>query len=242
MQKYYYTYLVYLTNKESSLYNHIYYGKHETRNILDGYKGSGKILGAYLRKYPNDYYFKIIKLYNSREELNKAEYELIKPHLGKDYCINLKRGGEGGCSYIISQETRDKISQQVKERWKDTEYRKSALKKLNEYIKDHPEYKIKLSNVQKGHKVTDETRKKIGDAHRGRTLTAEHRYKCGNANRGKKDSDELRKKKSEARKKYLIEHPEAIYKCGNANRGKPGVNLGKHRVYDINSNKYHLEY
>ena len=39
-----------------------------------------------------------------------------------------------------------------------------------------------------------------------------------------------RKKKSEARKKYLIEHPEAIYKCGNANRGKPGVNLGKHGV------------
>ena len=178
MKKYYYTYLVYLTNKESSLYNHIYYGKHETINILDGYKGSGKILCDYLSKYPNDYYFKIIKLYNSREELNKAEYELIKPHLGKDYCINLKRGGEGGCSYIISQETRDKISQRSRERWKDPEYRKNISKKVrlaNLGKKISEEAKLKISAALSGKPKSEETKMKMSKSHIGHTANIGHR-------------------------------------------------------------------
>ena len=85
MNKFYYTYLVYLNEPESNLYGRIYYGKHETPNILDGYVGSGTILRAYLKKYPKGYYRKILKFYNSRNELNKAEYDLIHPHLGKDY-------------------------------------------------------------------------------------------------------------------------------------------------------------
>ena len=94
MVKYFYTYLVVLT--EGSLKGKVYFGKKCTNNLNDGYIGSGKILRDYLKKYPNGYYREIIDYYNSKEELAKAEFELIQPHLGKEYCINLKRGGEGG--------------------------------------------------------------------------------------------------------------------------------------------------
>ena len=93
---FYYTYLVYLTNPNSSLYGCLYFGQHGTENLLDGYIGSGKILKDYLKKYPNDYYRKILNFYNSREELNLAERVLIAPHLGKFYCINLVGGGKAG--------------------------------------------------------------------------------------------------------------------------------------------------
>ena len=109
--KLFYTYLIYLTNKKSSLYGHIYYGKHITTNILDGYVGSGTILKKYLKKYPNDYYKKILNLYSTEEELNKAEYDLIHPHLNKFYCINLIEGGHGGAQGKISS---TKISNKLK--------------------------------------------------------------------------------------------------------------------------------
>jgi len=93
MNNYYYTYLVIPTNEKSSMYGKVYFGCHKTTNIQDGYIGSGKLLQKYLKKYPNDYYREIIKYYNSEDELNKAEYDLIHPHLGKPYCLNLTEGG-----------------------------------------------------------------------------------------------------------------------------------------------------
>ena len=98
---YHYIYQVYLTNPESSMFGKLYFGKHSTNNILDGYIGSGKLLKRYLKKYPNDYYRKILHLYNSTEELNKAEYELIHKHFGKPYSLNLCEGGQGGNTIIL---------------------------------------------------------------------------------------------------------------------------------------------
>lgn len=93
MSKFKYTYLVYLNEPKSSLCGCIYYGQHTTDNLNDGYIGSGKILRDYLKKYPNGYYRKILNFYNTQEELNKAEYALIHPHLGQPYCLNLTEGG-----------------------------------------------------------------------------------------------------------------------------------------------------
>lgn len=90
---FYYTYLVICT--EGSFRGKVYFGQHQTNNLNDGYIGSGNLLKDYLKKYPDGYYREIIKFYSSEEELNKAEYELIKPHLNKEYCINIKDGGIG---------------------------------------------------------------------------------------------------------------------------------------------------
>ena len=94
---FYYTYLIYVNDPKSSFYGCIYYGQHRTDNLLDGYVCSGRLLSQkWLKKHPNGYYRKILHLYNSDEELNRAEYELIRPHLGKSYCLNLCDGGRFG--------------------------------------------------------------------------------------------------------------------------------------------------
>lgn len=90
-EKKYYTYVVKCT--EGSFAGKVYFGCHITNNLEDSYIGSGKKLQAYLKKYPNGYTREILNYYSSAEELNKAEYDLIHPHLGKDYCLNLTEGG-----------------------------------------------------------------------------------------------------------------------------------------------------
>lgn len=112
MNKFYYTYIIYCSNPTSSMYGCIYYGKHTTSNLLDGYIASGKKIINYIKKYPTGYYRKILGLYNSQEELNKAEYNLIHPHLGK--------------KYYEDPDNRKKCSERSKKLWQDPEYRKKT--------------------------------------------------------------------------------------------------------------------
>lgn len=160
---YYYTYLIIATNKKSSLFGKVYFGQHQTENLDDNYTGSGKLICKYIKKHPNDYYKEIIKFYDSQEELNKAEYELIHPHLGKDYCLNLVEGGSFGklhpdiCKEISKKvsvimkkrwqnlEYREKQSNKHKELWKDTEYREKESIRRKELWKK-PEFREKMSN------------------------------------------------------------------------------------------------
>ena len=145
MTKYYYTYFVLLT--EGSLKGKVYFGKRCTNNLNENYIGSGKILRDYLKTYPDGYYREIIKFYNTKEELSEAEYELIHPHLGKDYCINLKEGGDGVCSYLITEETREKMREGHKRNnvWLGKNHTDKTRKKQSEsrkkYLEEHPEEK-----------------------------------------------------------------------------------------------------
>ena len=249
--KYYYTYVVTLT--EGSLKDKVYFGKHITDNLNDGYIGSGKILRDYLNKYPDGYYREILQYYNTKEELAKAEYELIQPHLGEDYCINLKRGGEGGCRVHILQETKDKMSIKAKERFQDSEFKERWKKKMKE-VYDNPEYHQKLSETHKGenHPMygknhSEESKKKMSES-RNKYLQEhpESRAQCC-WNKGLKNcfSEETKKKMSESRKKYLQEHPEARAKCAWSKGTKGLIKSkikGKHRVYDNKElNIYHYE-
>lgn len=167
---FYYTYLIYITDKNSSYYGHIYYGKHTTNNLLDGYICSGKLLSKkWLKSHPNGYYRKILQLYNSFEELNKAEYDLIHPHLGKDYCLNLMEGGKAGrCHPYICKQISKKVSEILKVRWTNPIYREKMIakiretwndenkkqiqsKKLKQYFIDHPEKRKEISKSLKNY-------------------------------------------------------------------------------------------
>ena len=90
-----YRYIYKITCTSGSFKDKFYFGQRTTYidPSKDKYKGSGRKIGDYYKKHPNDYIKEIISFHNSQEELNKAEYEIIKPWLGDEMCLNLCGGG-----------------------------------------------------------------------------------------------------------------------------------------------------
>lgn len=141
--KYYYTYLIIPTNKNSQFYMNVYFGQKTMRSLnKDHYTGSGRKITRYIEKYPNDYYKKYLGFYNNLKELCKAEYELIHPHLNKEYCMNLKEGGGNG---PLSEETKQIIRERL------------TGKPLN-----RDPWNKGLKNC-----FSEETRKRISESHKG---------------------------------------------------------------------------
>lgn len=153
-----YRYIYKITCTAGSMAGKYYYGQHTTDNIDDGYKGSGKILLKYYKKYPFDFIKEILSFHDSYDELNKAEYDIIHDALNDPMCINVTEGGgrlpdsviaraaESYTGYKHSKETREKMSKRWQER---IEYYHSRGQKVPH---------------KKGYKATDETRKKDSEA------------------------------------------------------------------------------
>lgn len=181
----YYVYKI--TLLKGSLSGKYYIGQHRTKNINDGYAGSGTILRNYYKacgkKEGETYIKEILQYCSSIAELNKVENELISDRYSSDpNCINLIAGGNGRG---YSEETRRKISEANKGREVSEEQRKlisaslmghqvpqetRALisKRVKEKCKS-PEYCKKISEAQKHRKpITEETRRKIAEAGKGR--------------------------------------------------------------------------
>ncbi len=98
MRNYKYRYLYYILTGPSTITNGLpglYFGQHSTNNLNDGYIGSGKLLKKYLKKHPNNYERHIVAFYNTKEELDKAEYEAIKGILYMPNVLNIIEGGRG---------------------------------------------------------------------------------------------------------------------------------------------------
>ena len=131
MQTFYFLYKI--TNQ---INNKIYLGKHKTKNLDDGYFGSGKLLKRAITKYGKENFsFEILELFNSEEELNQAEKELITEEFcQRDDNYNLCVGGKGGFSYInrtlTKQEriTRAKIASRAGVEARTEETKQRALK------------------------------------------------------------------------------------------------------------------
>lgn len=117
-----YRYIYKITCTHQDNIGDYYYGARITdiEPEKDPYKGSGKNIRAYYKQHPNCYTKEIIETYDNDEDLRKAEYELIHPHLNDPHCLNIKEGGIG----IPHLNTRNKISETLKNKqWTPEHYK-----------------------------------------------------------------------------------------------------------------------
>ncbi len=153
-----------------------YIGMHSTNNMEDGYMGSGKRLRYSLRKHGvNNHVKEILEFFETRELLVEAEIKAITPDMITDRnCMNLKYGGTGGNVSIedcikgafiagkihsdkfnnndnYKKEVLDRLSDNTKERWRDSDYRVKMLDKISWVNRKHSdETKEKISEIMKG--------------------------------------------------------------------------------------------
>ncbi len=80
----------------------IYIGAHKTRELDDGYMGSGKYLKAAQKKYGlENFKKKILFMFDNPEEMYAKEAELVnQDFLMEENTYNLRIGGFGGWDYV----------------------------------------------------------------------------------------------------------------------------------------------
>lgn len=170
--KFYYIYKILFENGE------YYIGKHRTKNLNDGYCGSGimiqqKISNGEIKKAKKI----ILEFYDDDDELSVAEQTILGDrYLSDSLCLNQVKGGDGGWDeYIIkksahlrkgkkrSEESIEKQRKSCtgKKHTSVTKEKMSLIRK--EYFKteDGKKHKEKLRELKTGREVSEETRNKI---------------------------------------------------------------------------------
>ena len=167
-----------VTNKMNSK---IYIGSHKTRNLNDGYMGSGKYVTRAIEKHGIDNFVKeILFVFDTPELMYAKEAELVdKEFLTEANTYNLKVGGFGGWDYvnatmtpeersiisrlggltrhISADDMKDRISKGIQK----SENRLNGNKKAKELYPNSAFY---------GKKHSKETRRKIGRLSKGRNI------------------------------------------------------------------------
>ena len=92
----------YLYEIKNTVNNKIYIGVHQTKDINDGYMGSGTVINKAYKKYGEEKFVKtILEYFNNREDMIRREIEVVnEDFLLRDDTYNLRRGGTGGFDYI----------------------------------------------------------------------------------------------------------------------------------------------
>lgn len=103
-----------------------YIGKHQTKDLDDGYMGSGKYLKRAIKKYGvNNFTKEITHIFDNETDMNAKEAELVNNLVVEDTnSYNLCPGGNGGFGYI------NKNNMSVNS-FEDTKIQQKANKKAN---------------------------------------------------------------------------------------------------------------
>ena len=202
----------------------IYVGKHEFKNKVKNYLGSGTYFTRALKKYGKENFKrKILRLCYTLHELRIWEHVYIVKYKSYERSIgyNIAKGDVNTSEYNPATivEVRKKISDGQLKYWKEHPEAKEKLSLRRKGAKASNETKKKLSDSLKKVKRTEEWKRKISEANNGKrhwaygkTFTKEHRQNLSNGikgkmsgekhpNWGKKASEELRKKLSESQKR-----------------------------------------
>lgn len=177
MKKFFYIYKITLI--KGSFAGYYYFGQHRTNNLNDGYAGSGRILLNYYEKYGKiegvTYVKEIIKFFDTLEELNQGEIDLIGDKYKTDeYCLNLRAGGNQNG---FSDEVRERISKNHKggrpkgftfNQNKDAKLKIGKAKKNIKQSCEHIQKRIQ-SKIDSGNsKHSEETKQKISNSKKGK--------------------------------------------------------------------------
>ncbi len=92
-------YLYQITNLVN---NKIYVGVHKTKDINDGYMGSGKVILHAIEKHGiNNFRKDILETFENTEAMYAREKEIITDNfIAREDVYNLRRGGHGGFDWI----------------------------------------------------------------------------------------------------------------------------------------------
>jgi hypothetical protein len=130
----------------------IYIGKHQTKDLDDGYMGSGKILRRAQDKHGLENFVKeILYVYDTEDKMNAKEKELVT----EEFCLredtyNLCVGGLGGFSYINSNPDKFLTKKRLDALWsnqKRTERRKELYQ--NDPVFKQKHYEITIAAGKK---------------------------------------------------------------------------------------------
>lgn len=150
-----------------------YIGKHQTKDLDDGYFGSGKLLKYAIKKYGLDNFHKeIIKICSSEKEMNLLEKILVVPDPEISY--NLCPGGQGGMVYPMTHEGRIKREANLKSWY--TSGNKSTTNKFYsdiDYRLNQINHLRKISNLG----ITESRIKNPNGTFYGKTHTGETKKK-----------------------------------------------------------------
>lgn len=153
----------YIYKRQNKLNGKIYIGQHKyDKPMLDeSYRGSGIAFLKALKKYgDNSFTYELIDIANSLDELNILEnfyiqkYDCFSPN-----GYNLREGGNGK---LVCIESKQKISNRVKQLWKNEDYRDRTIKSMS---KSH----IGKPSNMKGRKFTGDELNRFRDNSLGRS-------------------------------------------------------------------------
>ena len=88
----------------------IYIGKHQTKNLDDGYMGSGKLITYAIKKYGIENFKKeILFIFKTEKEMNTKESELVtEEFVRENFNYNLCPGGRGGWGHLNDRSEKHK--------------------------------------------------------------------------------------------------------------------------------------
>lgn len=171
-----YYYLYQIKNKLNGM---VYVGIHKTKNINDGYMGSGKILGHAIKKHGLENFEKtILANFDDEESMRLAEEMYVDDvFLARSDVYNIVNGGGCGWKYVNerglnktkSVETCEKISKTLLENYPETT--RKAVSEANKGKPKPQEQKDKISESMSkipGREKTQEEKDKISNAQKSK--------------------------------------------------------------------------
>jgi len=168
--------MYYTIYKTTNLINNKFYiGMHKTKNIDDGYLGSGKYILNSINKYGKENFKKeILFILNSEDEMILKEKEILTEEFLKeneDKIYNINIGGDGSFTFINKNYPRKGVETRAQLIKQNKEYRynyySSISKSMKNFYKNNPEKAI-INYSWKDKKHKQETIEKMKLSHKNK--------------------------------------------------------------------------